>query len=182
MLDAIYNPLRYDLSDRFSMLRQEYQPASVILPMILSPERIFDKKPPQITNNEQAEIKPTVNPNQALADKLILQYLEVGKNPLSKQEINSIQEQAEQIEIQISGLKKEGVRVVLFRIPSQSSVDNTLREKQIRALLISLFPNNKFEWLPEPPVRNWNTTDGSHLVASDAQFYAKFVMHQLSNR
>ena len=91
----------------------------------------------------------------------------------------SLVEQAEYIKSQISEIKKDNVRVVLFTVPGESIIDSTLSEKQTKWLIKSLFPASEFEWLPEPPVRKWKTGDGAHLVSSDAKDYAEFVTDRL---
>ncbi len=199
IVESIYDPFLYALRDRFSILRQEYQPLGAIIATLrnspkLSPQSQFQalvktehdknslKHPQPIKGKVIKKERPTVPVNQKvteLVDRLVLQRVEAGKIPLSATEKLIFKQQADLIKLQIAEIKQHGVRVVLFDIPEESRVEQTLRAKQIKALMKELFPIDKFEWLIEPPLRNWTTSDGLHLAPTDARDYAAFFKEQL---
>lgn len=119
------------------------------------------------------------NDSSNLTEKLIVQEVEANKTSLSEKEASLLKQEADYIKFQISQLRKDGVRVVLFDIPVEQRVQSTVRKQQVRALMRKLFPIKQFEWLPEPPSRHWKTSDGIHLVSSDAKDYAAFLRNQL---
>jgi hypothetical protein len=195
IVESIYDPFLYALRDRFSMFRQEYQPLGAIIATL----RNYPKLPPQAlakTEHDKNSLKHPqpikgklrkkarstvpVNPKVTeLVDRLVFQRVEAGKIPLTPPEKLILKQQADLIKWQIAEIKQYGVRVVLFDIPEESRVEQTLRTKQIKALMKELFPIDKFEWLIEPPLRNWTTSDGLHLAPNDARDYAAFFKQQL---
>ena len=177
MIDYIYNPILYSTRFYIPMLRQEYQPVSVFLPTLSSiKHRLMNRE--SVTNN-LSNIRQIVNIDPILTDKLIAQQIEINKVPLTEKEKILLRKEIEFIKYQISQLSKYGVRIILFNIPVEQRVQNTVRAKQIEALTSELFPIGKFEWLPEPPPRHWTTYDGTHLVSADAKDYAAFLSNQL---
>ena len=91
----------------------------------------------------------------------------------------AIRQEAAIVKGQIALLEQRGWRVILFDVPRDTLIATTPREMQLRDLIRDLFPSNQFEWLPEPPSREWMTNDGVHLVAADARAYAQYVEQQL---
>lgn len=177
MIDFIYNPLLYTVRLYMPMLREEYQPVSVFLTRVVP--LIHQLKSTKRLVNKQKDNNPVVNVDQKLTDTLIRQITEDYKNPLSENEKRLLRQEARAIKIKISKIRKDGVRVVLFDVPRDSQVQATVRGKQLHALMKELFPVNDFEWLPEPPPRQWTTSDGLHLVSSDARDYVAFLKKQL---
>ena len=180
MIDSIYNPFLYSIRLYSPMLRQEYQPATNFIPRFVPLlNKLLEANGVTNKTNKQRNSKPVVNVDSNLTDKLISQEVEANKNPLSEKEESVLREQAEIIRSQISQIRKNGVRVILFNVPGEGRIQNTVKQKQVRGLLGELFSINDFEWLPEPPLRQWATYDGIHLVNSDAKDYAIFIRNQL---
>ncbi len=177
MIDSIYNPFFYYTRLHIPMLRQEYQPVSTFLTTVSSLKKRLKEVIGKTANPTQG--KSVVNVDPDLTEKLISQAIEDYKTPLSNEERSLFTHEAEYIKSQISQIRKDGVRVILFDIPREQRVEATVREKQLKALMRKLFPTNSFEWLPEPPPRHWTTYDGFHLIGSDAQDYAAFIGNQL---
>jgi len=171
MIDSIYNPFLYTLRFYLPIFREEYQPISAFYPKVTA---LRNKILQFIRFNNTS-----MNPDKKLTDTLISQFIEEYQKPVSEKQIKLIQQESEFLKLQISQLRKEGVRVVLFDIPRDPRLQATLQEKQIKALMKELFPVNQFEWLPEPPPRNWKTYDGVHIVSSDAKYYVTFLKNQL---
>ena len=171
IIDSIYNPFLYSLRLYLPIFREEYQPVSVFYPKLMA---LRNKILQFIRFNNNS-----VNINKNLADTLISQFVEQYQKPVSEKQRKLMQQEAEFLKLQISKLRKKGVRVVLFDIPRDPRLQATLQERQVKALMKEFFPVNQFEWLPEPPPRNWNTYDGVHIVSSDAKYYATFLKNQL---
>lgn len=171
MIDSIYNPFLYTLRLYLPIFREEYQPVSAFYPKVMA---LRNKLLQFIRFNNTS-----VNPDNNLTDTLISQFVEQYQKPISEKQLKLIKEESEFLKLQISKLRKEGVRVVLFDIPRDPRLQATFQEKQIKALMKQLFPVKQFEWLPEPPPRNWKTYDGVHIVSSDAKYYVTFLKNQL---
>lgn len=177
VINSIYNPFLYSLRFYLPMLKEEYHPVAVIVPTLASiKQRLREARG---IKNKPQETKQVVNVEKLLTEKLIAQAIEEYKNPVSATEERLLRQEAEHIKAQISQIRKDGVSVVLFDIPREQRIQSTLRERQVKALMREIFPSKDYEWLPEPPPRNWITNDGFHLVSSEANDYFAFIKKQL---
>jgi hypothetical protein len=179
-IDSIYSPFLYYTRLYFPVLRQEYQPLSILISALTSLKY-------KVTHNsrivhQQNKSNQIVNLEPSLTEKLIAQKIEGNKVPLVENEKKLFIQEAAVIKSKITEIKKDKVRVILFDVPTEQRVRNTVRQKQIRALTSELFPKSKFEWMPEPPLKQWATYDGTHLIASDAKDYVAFIKEQLLSK
>ena len=164
LVDSLYDPFFYLTRLAFPMFRDEYRPVSVLVYYL--------------KNRSKQQDKDKIN-NPELTQKEIGRLVEEGNKPLSEKREKAIRSEAEYIKNQLAELKQQGWRVVLFDVPGEERVQNTKMYQQSRSLMRSLFPKDSFEWLPEPPSKNWTTSDGVHLVRSDVEEYALFLREQL---
>lgn len=174
LVDSLYQPLLHFARMHLPMFKEEFKPVSVLISHI---KNKYDE-------NKKAIINPNEDKEQikkSPARKIVIEKL-VSENSkeLDQEEQDLLRNQAEYIKAQIAEIKKDGVRVALFVVPREPLVDNTLRQKQVRELMRSLFPTDSFEWLQEPS-REWVTSDGTHLIEPDAKDYAAFLREQLLN-
>ncbi|MCC3632320.1 MAG: hypothetical protein JGK04_28815 [Microcoleus sp. PH2017_39_LGB_O_B] len=172
----LYQPVFYFLRLQFPMFRQEYQPASIIIQSFIKAVTKENKilfRFLEEANSTQKQI------DSELRQKLIQQQIQAKKYPIHTGVKNAITEESEYIKTKITKLKNAGVRVVLMDVPNEQRVKDTIMEKQLRQLFRELFPENIYEWLPEPPSRDWKTNDGIHLVTSSAKEYGNFLRTQL---
>jgi hypothetical protein len=177
IVNSIYNPVLYYTRLHIPMLRQEYQPVGTFFATVSYIKERLKEVIGRTAKPTDSKLVGNIDPN--LTEQLISQAIEDYKTPLSNEEKKLLTHEAEYIKSQISQIRKDGVRVILFDIPREQRVEATVREKQLKALMRKLFPTNSFEWLPEPPPRHWTTYDGFHLIGSDAEDYAAFIGNQL---
>lgn len=187
LINSIYNPFLYSLRLYFPMLRQEYQPISVFMPQITSLNYKIKSLKDRIINRLIPRNKPPSNRqlfdgNSNVTEKVIAQEVAKRKYPLTETQKRLFIEENQSIKSQILQFRKEGVQVVLFDIPLDQQLQNTVTEKQIKALMKEIFPTKNFDWLPEPSPRQWKTSDGIHLVSSDAKDYTDFIRNELLNK
>lgn len=173
---SLYHPLFYWVRFYLPMFRQEYQPASTIAQSLIKDITNENKVLFRFLEEGSNKEKPV---GTELIEKLIQQQIKARNSPLSEGSRKAIAEESEYIKTQIKKFKNEGVRVILMDIPSEKRVKDTIMEKQLRELFRELFPKDIFEWMPEPPSREWKTNDGIHLVTSSAREYATFLREQL---
>ncbi|MEC4984236.1 MAG: hypothetical protein SAK42_09065 [Oscillatoria sp. PMC 1076.18] len=165
LLSSLYNPLFYYLRLLLPMFSQQYQPVSVFVDWLRGED------------SQQGTTIEQVNPE--IRNQLIAGYLESWNNNLPDELAQKIRIEAEEIKDVISELRGEGVQVALFEMPIAQPLTNTIQQQQTRKLLKELFPNNNYLWLEPPPEKDWITTDGIHLVVSEAQEYGDFLKKQL---
>lgn len=170
LIDYLYNPLFYYLRSYLPILRQEYQPVSVFIDYF---KNLKQKNSQQVDE----DINQLASPR--LREKLIDDLIKAGTIPLKPEIEEKIRQEAEKIKAQIADLKKSGVRVVLFNVPGEERVQQTIRERQVQKLINEVFPKDTFEWLPKPSEGNWVTADGIHLIDSNAKKYGAFLREQL---
>lgn len=172
LLDSIYEPISHFSQLYFPMLRQEYKPVDVFVQALKNQFKSSQKA----EKNEPAQAK-SVNPK--LREKVLAEQISAKMQPLSESEQETLKSAAKSIKTQIAELQKQGVRVILYDVPGEKQVKNTTAEKQIQQLMREEFPADTYEWLPAPASKNWVTSDGSHLISSDAQAYAVFLRDKL---
>ncbi|MBD2305779.1 hypothetical protein H6G17_09675 [Chroococcidiopsis sp. FACHB-1243] len=164
LVNPLFHPLTSFIKIHFPMFRQEYRPTSVLMQYLEN-----EYKQRNARDVERQDEQQVINSD--FRKKMIEQLVEDRNIELDIQQKQLIIKEAEFIKNQIADIQKEAVRVILFDIPGEPVVDNTTKQKQIRELLKSLFPKNSFEWLPELPAGKWITSDGIHLVQSNAKEY-----------
>ncbi len=172
----LYHPIFYWIRFHLPMFRQEYQPVSTIVKPLIKALTNEDKVLFRFLEEGSSTNKRI---DTELIEKLIRQQIKAKNHPISEQSTKAITEESEYMKTQIKKFKNEGVRVVLMDIPNEKRVKETIMEKQLRELFRELFPKDTYEWMPEPPSRDWKTNDGIHLVTSSAKEYANFLRTQL---
>jgi hypothetical protein len=174
-VNSLYNPVFYGLRRYLPMLREEYRPVSIFIDALKN-----RSKQDRNLSKEELDRLETRNITPELSRKGIQMAVEVESKSLSEKDTEILKKEADVIKSQIAEIKKDGkVRLVLFDIPIESSVDAAIRRKQVRALMQNLFPADSFEWLTPPPARKWLTNDGIHLIRSDARDFAQFLRAKL---
>ena len=172
----LYHPIFYWIRFHLPMFRQEYQLVSTIVKPLIKALTNEDKVLFRFLEEGSSTNKRI---DTELIEKLIRQQIQAKNYPISEQSTKAITEESEYMKTQIKKFKNEGVRVILMDIPNEQRVKETIMEKQLRELFRELFPKDIYEWMPEPPSRDWKTNDGIHLVTSSAKEYANFLRTQL---
>lgn len=175
-LENVYHPFFYFIRLYFPIFRQEYQPVSTLVQFLIKAFTTEDQVLFRFLEEGKSK-KRLLYPE--LIEKLIIQQIQAGSYPISEQAKKVIEEESEYIKTQIKKFKNEGVRVIIMDIPREKRVQDTIMEKQVRELFRELFPKDIYEWMPEPPSREWKTNDGVHLVTSSAKEYASFLREHL---
>lgn len=173
LLNSLYHPFLYLVRSKLSMFRQEYQPVSVFVQVLRN--WLSHKKG---LTAEKIELQQIADPK--IVNQRVQIALQERINPLSAEQKQKIRESAEYIKQQIRQLSEAGVKIVLFDVPGDPLVDQSVQVQQERKLIRELFPPSEFNWLPEAPAKNWQTTDGIHLIRSEARDYAAFIEKNLS--
>lgn len=170
MIDSLFSPTQFQLRQALPMFRQEYRPISVFINLI----RTRGRTPNTALREAERKVE-----NSARREQSVARINAEQAQPLSAEDVALMRAEAETIKQHVAALRQAGTRVVLVDIPRDSAVAETARQASARTLLHELFPADQFEWMPEPPAREWLTEDGQHLIPADAQFYAKFLREQL---
>jgi len=173
LIDSVFNPFYYYARLYFPMFRTEYKPVSVFIQAI----RNFAEKQ-NIMTIEQLQKQRLIDTKSAKENN-IKTTIAQEKQPLSEKSKRDLILQAEVLKSQIAEIEKSGIRVVLYDVPGDRRVDNTMQRRQQRDILRNFFTADTFEWLPEPPVKDWITTDGVHLIHTEAKELATFIREQL---
>jgi hypothetical protein len=178
LIESNYNPILYTVRGYFPGLREEYKPSSQI---VLRVEELRHKfKTGNRAIAQQPERPPSTTSGQPnLTGQLLAQAIERNAQPLSAQEKTSLRTEAEYIKSQISEIERGGTQVILFNVPGDHQLEQTIAVKQSQAFMKELFPDRDFDWMPAPPARKWVTGDGVHLIKSDAIIYADFLRDRL---
>jgi hypothetical protein len=174
LIESVHHPILDSIRFYLPMFREEYKPISVLVDSL---------KQTAQSQRQIAEVAEPATPiaNPDFRERFIATMAETQQGKLSEEAIQDLQTESKLMQKQIATLQKNGVRVILFNLPTESRLENTPRRQQIQGLMRQIFPPEQFEWLPEPPSREWRTSDGIHLIPADAQAYAEFLKVQLMN-
>ncbi|WP_446385316.1 hypothetical protein [Coleofasciculus chthonoplastes] len=172
LIKSLFDPLTYYTRLYFPMFRTEYRPVSVFIQAVRN--LLENLNIITLEEIDQARVNP------AFREKIVQEKLKEYNQTLSQKEKTDLRYKAESIKSKIEEIENSGVQVFLYDIPGDRRIDNTMKSSQERELLQNLFPSNKFEWLPEPPDRDWNTSDGVHLISNDAKVFTEFIRTQMS--
>lgn len=182
VIESNYNPFLYTLRHHAPIFREEYKPSIQLILMFDNIRNKFKKTPKPAEKPidvDRADSQQSTEEHSSLSDTIVSQLIQSNSQPLSAKEKNLLTQEAEYIKSQITKIKRDGTQVILYNIPGDHRLENTLAVKQSQLLMKELFPASNFEWLPEPPARKWQTRDGAHLIPSDAKVYAIFLKDRL---
>ncbi len=172
LIRDIYQPYGYFLRLYFTMFRQKYRPISLLV------NSLKNSSQPAKKINEDDDKK--IFTNSVFRKKIIENYIfQYNKNHLLPEKREELIIESKYIKKQIADLQKAGIRVILFNVPREKEIENTMLQREIAELLLSLFPADTYEWLPKPPSGDWITSDGIHLIDSSAKKYALFLKEQM---
>jgi hypothetical protein len=182
VIESNYNPVLYNFRRYLPAFREEYKPSTQLILRLDELRNKFKQAGNPVEkpiDDRKTDRSPSTDKLDSLGDKLVSQLIQSNSNPLSSQERNLLTQEAQYIRSKISQIERDGTHIILFNVPGDHRLENTLAVKQSRLLMKKLFPPNNFEWLPEPPTRKWLTGDGVHLTKSDARVYANFLKDRL---
>jgi hypothetical protein len=177
LVESNYNPILYTFQHHFPSFREEYKPSSQLI-LRLEELRFKLKKNPPVVDNQKSDRQPPAEKSN-LSGQILAQAIQDKSKPVSAGEKSLLAVGADYIKSKISEIERSGTRVILFNMPGDSQLENTLTVKQYQALMKELFPERSFKWMPSPPPRQWSTGDGVHLTKSDAIFYTNFLRDNL---
>jgi hypothetical protein len=177
IVESNYNPVLYAFHHYLPSFREEYKPSSQLI-LRLEELRSKLKQGNRLVAQPKNEQQLTTN-HRNLTGQILAQAIQDNSKPLSAAEKSILSTEAQYIKSQISKIERDGTQVILFNVPGDSQLENTLAVKQSQVLMKDLFPDRSFDWLPAPPSRQWATDDGVHLIKSDAIIYANFVRERL---
>jgi len=170
-VDGLFQQPLYSARRKVTMLRQEYQPASVLVCAVKN-----RAKRGRASSDDAPKGGPVEDKLHAL---LISHILATDRKPLSPIEVDKCRRACDELGKVVDALKGDGSRVVLMEIPGEVEVGASPRQMALRTLTHECLPEGRFEWLASPPARTWRTADGVHLIKPDAKFFAAYVESRL---
>ena len=156
-------PLSYFGNKLFKCTQESYKPTNVVLSAL---RRKVGKgsEPPLLEDVRRASIQQIVSAN---ADPMDAELKLRTSSALSS------------LRVKVDSLTKRGVKVVLVSIPTQPEVDQTIRRQQFVQLAHEVFPESLgYQWL-KISNREYQTSDGVHLVQADAKTVRQEILNGL---
>ena len=184
VIESNYNPVLHPFRRYFPSFKEEYKPSTQIILKFDELRHKFKKTPQpleQQNDGEKTDSQQLSGEHNSLGDKLISQLIQNNSKPLSDEGKRLLNQEAQYIKSQISRLERDGTHVILFNVPGDHRIENTLAVKQSKLLMKELFPPKSFNWISDPPTKEWLTGDGAHLTALDARVYADFLKGYLKS-
>lgn len=143
LVKTLFNPFWRVVRDRVPIFRQEYRPVSAFVYNL----REGNRKSQNLTQESFKE--------SPLRQREIERIIAENSSLLPEDLEEKIKQEAKVLKAQIADLERDGIQVLLVEFPGETVVEQTVRGKQVRELARSLFPRDRYHWLPEPPSRNW---------------------------
>jgi hypothetical protein len=164
------------------MLRAQYRPVSVFVSYLQKLNNNEQKNKQESLNIKKEESQNKSVPNTSELEKIIINRLiKENSRKLTPVEIDLITQQAQVIQHQIATLRENQIRVLLYRVPLETQLNDTTRQKEIHQILTSFFPQDTYKWLPELPTKEWKTYDGVHLKPESAQKYIEYLKDSIGD-
>ena len=128
------------------------------------------------------EREGTVNPSSeidrfepGLFSQLLNIYQEDLNHPPS---FNDLAHAVNQLGEYVDALIRSGSTCIFFEMPIDSSLSNLEGPRAVRKAIAERFPPAKYNWLSFDRGRNYETTDGIHLVRAEAEDLTKILVKQ----
>lgn len=202
VIDALFGYCSEPIHRLLPGTRQIYQPAAIT---VMFSEKLYGhlyyhdylgrgihyllkgKSKKNETSNQASETGSKllkVNSATAIEDlkkQLIAIQLEGHLHLMKGKTLTAFENDVIDLRQQVDKLRKQGSRVILFRVPGEQTIRDTPAERQSEEVIHRLFPNSTYEWLPPPKRTDWQTTDGVHLNDSEARLYGVYLNTQILN-
>lgn len=172
LIRSVTSPTLTKIDNVFPMMRIEYQPVSVIVNCLKKREQ-SRLGSVQNRDKELSVFDPVVRAR--MVDEVVKQ----GSASLSTADRADLVRGAVDVKDNIRALEERGIHVILQVIPGENRVAQTVRERQVMAVLDDEFPAGQYDWLAPPPPREWVTKDGIHLTKEEAGVYGGYVKSRL---
>ena len=171
-IDGLFRQPFYSIRKRVPMFRQEYQPVSAL---------VF-----RLKHRVEDELKRRLHYGRSTASsnvkrKLLASNLAVQATIPTQAEQAKLSGNVAELRNDVQRMSAQHIRVILTEIPGEKVHDNAARQVAIRTLIHRLLPDANYEWLPAPPTREWQTTDGIHLTAEDARAFSRYLSNRINS-
>lgn len=86
-----------------------------------------------------------------------------------------ITEKAFRLKQYVNELKDRGTEVVFYEMPVNEDLCDLILPKTIRQQMHETFPPDQYTYIPQPDCSGYQTSDGVHLTADEAERYSKYL-------
>lgn len=184
LMSRLFHPVTSRPAAYVAAFKSEYQPASVLISSyriqtLLSKTHLLDWSSLRqfLGGMTRKWSSPPAGPEQALLE--VAGTAGPPKDGLTPEDEKLLREQIEVFQRHAATLERAGARIYCYDVPGDAAFANTAREKRIQAVIDQMLPRQKVHWLPEPPPRDWKTSDGVHLDDPDAILFSDFIRRQI---
>ena len=185
--NSLFMPIRSSLKKIFPALLEKNQPVCVLnsiifwslskIYKIFVPEmknKLKDKKTNDIsgTENEKAD-QPVKNGfKRLMIDIAAKNYSQPPCDRIVKKQKKMLQDFK-------TYLDKEGIEIILFEMPVDERLMNSIVMEDLRKMIYSVFPPGQYIYLQPPGCLKFSTTDGIHLDYASASLYTRFLAEKI---
>lgn len=190
IIATLFNPVMHPLRQAFTVLRERHQPINHLFALgfmaieRLRPAaaaRIREKVGSQAESDEpikEASLReaPATTQDASLALKMTqAMRREFGHLP----DTAVFNQNMRVLRTHIAYFTERGSQVVFFEMPISAVACESPRLNYMRQQLLTIFPQQRFAYLPQPDCHRYTTTDGMHLSDASALRYSQELNRQL---
>jgi hypothetical protein len=115
---------------------------------------------------------------QKIAPEVLAVRIRDYEHALSDKALNDA---ADRLVSELTALSARGCRCVLFEMPVDPALMDAASARAVRRVALQRFPPHLYGWIPVDRAHSYVTRDGTHLLPSSAQEYARFLARQLKD-
>ena len=135
--------------------------------------RVFSRNPPvQVSSSRSSQMDRTMFAH------LLRLAREASEHPPSAAQITPI---INRLDNCVDALSREGSICVFFEMPPDSSLVNLPLQTTQRKAMADRFPRSKFNWITFDATHYYHTSDGVHLVRTDADLVTSDILRQVND-
>ncbi|MEQ6121910.1 hypothetical protein AAOP42_20410 [Reichenbachiella sp. MALMAid0571] len=163
-LEHLFNPIKYPIKKKLSILKESQQPVSLIGEPLLY--HLIRKLMPSNKSNNNPKI---VDIKKELVQKMSKDYDIVP--------IDKIQNQIALLKKLLTPIENHGTKVILFEMPIDQALCNTPLTIAIRQAIKNAFP--QYFFIEHPDCTEYSTSDGIHLDHDSALKFVNYFKDKI---
>ena len=175
LFDILYNPVMHPLREKTSIFRDGKQPLPLVSSLLNSQviEHIIPYNIPffKISKNKETQNKIKLPETENTPQRNNLEAIEYK---VPETVIRELQEY-------ISDLEQHNTEIIFFEMPTENIDCNSDVAPLYRTTTEKLFPPGKYTYIPSPKCGSYQTSDGVHLLRSEALRYTRYFREQVDS-
>ena len=176
LLDDVLSPWRRKLRETSPVFKEEGRPSNYEVGFLNAWVSRVGKGITKVMNGGKKAAPAVEKPMDAsvLEDVMKVNHENLNRQPSEKALAENITRMGEIVD----GLAKAGSKCVFFEMPINTTLDDLAEPEAVRKAMKSRFPADKYTWLEFDRNHEYQTSDGIHLIRTEADEVTKKIVEQ----